>query len=154
VIQRQRRLQGVRFLAWMQWEVFRFSKSWLTGLHASKTPFARNMVIRSQFTPSGPHYGRNEPDVYMHSLSFFAEIRCSGLATVCLCIKDLPLRLPLFSFIISVWVWHSKNTREAEHVFCLLLLFQKNHDRVVCGILLLPLFLFSEKIEIHMAYGT
>ena len=41
----------------------------------------------------------------MHSLSFFAEIRCRGSAmVVCLGIKDLLLLLNLFSFIISVWV--------------------------------------------------
>ena len=51
----------------------------------------------------------------MHSLSFFMRIKCSGLAImVCLCIKD-PLLLPiLFSFIISVWVLHSKSPDQEE----------------------------------------
>ena len=83
---------------------------WLDCMRPKRT-LAGNMVMRWQCTSSGLYYRRNEPDVDMHLLGLFAEIRCRGLAmTVCLCIKDVLLLLILFSFVISVWVWHSKSS--------------------------------------------
>jgi len=129
VTQSRCRLQGVQFF--FEWGRRGLS---LTGLHAPKRRPARNMLMCSQFTPSGLYFERNEPEVDMHSLSFFSEIRCSGSAmVVCLCIKDL-LLLPhsLLLHHSSLGVTLQKLTIPT-HVFCLLLLFQKPFDEDAMG---------------------